>query len=67
MVPKVLQLHQKRTSLLNTINGDPAFYYKTDKASKELQVTLAFYVDDTLASGDKGFLKLTKKISEKVE
>lgn len=49
---------------LNAADGDPSFYYKTEKDSKELQGILAVYVDDTPASGNKKIFQLINKISE---
>ena len=50
---------------LTATDGDQSFLFKKKPKTDELQGTLAVYVDDTLASGNKEFLKLTDKIEEK--
>lgn len=54
----------KKDLKLSATDGDPSFHYKTGEHDCKLHGTLALYVDDTLASGNHQFLKLTDKILE---
>lgn len=48
---------------LSTTERDLSFHYKRDEKTNQLQCTMAVFVDDTLASGELRFEKLTEKIT----